>query len=98
MPSAQTQILPDNGGNNTATQVGDTDLEEAEGAGVGAVAVRLDRENKAALDYYLLPWIDLGSGRLSLSESNGSILDGYRFDGLETLYHMAERASVRRAA
>lgn len=62
------------------------------------VAVRLDRENKAALDYYLLPWIDLGSGRLSLSESNGSILDGYRFDGLETLYHMAERASVRRAA
>jgi DNA invertase Pin-like site-specific DNA recombinase len=63
-----------------------------------SVAVRLDHENKAALDYYLLPWLDLGPSRLSLRESNGSMLDGYRFDGLDTLYHMAERASVRRAA
>ena len=62
------------------------------------VAVRLDRQNREPLDYYLLPWLDLGRARLRLWESNGSILDGYRFDGLEQLYRMSERARIRRAA
>ena len=62
------------------------------------VAVRLNHDNDAPLDYYLLPWIDLGPGRLTLSEVNPAILDGYRFDDLSMLYRMSERASIRRAA
>jgi len=62
------------------------------------VAVRLDRENTGILDYYLLPWLDLGPQGFHLRESNGVMLDGYRFDGLDMLYCMAERASIRRAA
>ena len=62
------------------------------------VAVRLDRENTGVLDYYLLPWLDLGAQGFNLRESNGVILDGYRFDGLGMLYGMAERVSIRRAA
>ena len=60
--------------------------------------MRLDRENKGILDYYLLPWLDLGPQGINLRESNGVILDGYRFDNLDMLYRMAERANIRRAA
>ena len=62
------------------------------------VAVRLDRENKAPLDYYLLPWLDLGPGQFNLRDNNGLGLDSYRFDGMEMLYRMSERVRVRRAA
>ncbi len=62
------------------------------------VAVRLDQQNQAPQDYYLLPWLDLGPGRLNLAETNGVALDGYRFDGLDMLYRMAARTRVRRAA
>jgi hypothetical protein len=50
------------------------------------------------LDYYLLPWMDLGPGKLVLGESNPLILDGYRFEDLSMLRDMARRVSVRRAA
>ena len=62
------------------------------------VAVRLDAENAGVLDYYLLPWIDLGPQRLNLAEANGVWLEGYRFDGLEALYRLAARSRIRRAA
>jgi hypothetical protein len=62
------------------------------------VAVRLDHQNEAPLDYYLLPWLDLGGGRFNLADSNGVALDSYRFDSLEMLMSMAERARIRRAA
>jgi hypothetical protein len=62
------------------------------------VAVRLDQQNEAPLDYYLLPWIDLGGGRFNLADANGVALDGYRFDSLQMLMSMAERARIRRAA
>ncbi len=62
------------------------------------VAVRLDAENTGILDYYLLPWLDLGPQRLNLSESNGIWLETYRFDGLEALYRLAARSRIRRAA
>ena len=62
------------------------------------VAVRLDAQNEAPLDYYLLPWLDLGGGRFNLSESNGVALDSYRFDDLQFLMSMAGRARIRRAA
>ena len=62
------------------------------------IAVRLDHQNGAALDYYLLPWLDLGPTQLRLRESNGVLLDGYRFDSLDMLYRMAARSRIRRAA
>jgi DNA invertase Pin-like site-specific DNA recombinase len=62
------------------------------------IAVRLDHENKAPLDYYLLPWLDLGPGQFNLRDNNGMGLDSYRFDGMEMLYRMSERVRIRRAA
>lgn len=62
------------------------------------VAVRLDADNSGILDYYLLPWIDLGPKRLSLAEANGAWVECYRFDGLEPLFRLAARSHIRRAA
>jgi hypothetical protein len=62
------------------------------------VAVRLDADNAAALDYYLLPRLDFGAPRLSLSDHNPIELESYRFDTLDYLYAMAERTRLRWAA
>jgi DNA invertase Pin-like site-specific DNA recombinase len=62
------------------------------------VAVRMDAENARALDYYLLPRLDMREAVLRLCEYNGLSLDAYRFDTLETLYRMASRTSFRKAA
>lgn len=62
------------------------------------VAVRMDRPNRAAIDYYLLPRIDMSAPRLRLAEHNGVFLDAYRFDSLDVLYGMAARAKLREAA
>jgi DNA invertase Pin-like site-specific DNA recombinase len=62
------------------------------------VAVRLNYENQAALDYYLLPRLDFGLARISLAENNAFEFDSYRFDTLDYLYGMSERFRVRRAA
>ncbi len=64
-----------------------------------SVAVRMDAENRAVRDYYLLPWIDLGSTpTLKLAEDNGLSLDAYRFDSLEPLFYLSGRHSLRAAA
>lgn len=62
------------------------------------VAIRMDRSNHAPLDYYLLPQIDMSTTRLRLAQDNGLALDAYRFDSLDTLYAMAERASLLEVA
>jgi DNA invertase Pin-like site-specific DNA recombinase len=62
------------------------------------VAVRLDRANSGALDYYLLPRLDFGQPRISLADQNGIEFESYRFDTLDYLYGMAERARLRRVA
>ncbi|AMP07634.1 recombinase family protein [Collimonas pratensis] len=62
------------------------------------VAVRLDQTNQSPLDYYLLPRLDFGQARLNLAEQNAIEFDSYRFDTLDYLYGMAERARMRRAA
>ena len=62
------------------------------------VAVRLDAANDTALDYYLLPRLDLGTTKLSLAEHNAVEFESYRFDTLDYLYAMAERTRVRWAA
>ncbi len=62
------------------------------------VAVRLDQANQAALDYYLLPRLDFGQSRIRLAERNPVEFESYRFDSLDYLYGMAERARLRRIA
>jgi hypothetical protein len=62
------------------------------------VAVRLDHDNAAALDYYLLPRLDFGQPRIQLADQNSIEFESYRFDTLDYLYGMAERARLRRAA
>lgn len=62
------------------------------------LAVRLDKDNKDPLDYFLLPRLDFDLPRLSLAEQNAIEFDSYRFDTLDYLYGMAERAKLRRVA
>jgi hypothetical protein len=35
--------------------------------------------NQDAMDYYVLPWIDMGGSRLRMGERHGVCLDAYRF-------------------
>ena len=64
-----------------------------------SVAVRMDAENKQARDYYLLPWIDLGSTpKVRLGEENGVFFDAYRFDSLDGLFYLSRRHNLRAAA
>lgn len=62
------------------------------------VAVRLDHSNAGTLDYYLLPRLDFGNPRINLADRNPIEFESYRFDTLEYLYGMAERARLRRVA
>ncbi|MBB3176351.1 recombinase family protein [Variovorax sp. Sphag1AA] len=62
------------------------------------VAVRLAPENRAALDYYLLPRLDFAVPRIRLGERNPVELENFRFDSLDYLYGMAARTRLRRAA
>ncbi len=62
------------------------------------VVVRMDAANRAPLDYYILPRIDLASATIRIAEENGLGLDGYRFDTLDPLYELAARSSILEAA
>jgi DNA invertase Pin-like site-specific DNA recombinase len=62
------------------------------------IAVRMDSPNRTALDYYLLPWLDMTAPRLRLAEHNGVSLDAYRFNSLEPLFAMAARFRLSEAA
>jgi DNA invertase Pin-like site-specific DNA recombinase len=62
------------------------------------VAVRMDQLNREALDYYLLPRIDMTEPRLRLAEHNGVSLDAYRFETLDSLFGLAGRAKLLEVA
>jgi hypothetical protein len=63
------------------------------------VAVRMDVDNQAARDHYLLPWIDVGQvSHLKLAEDNGLYLDAYRFETMEPLFYLSRRHLLRSAA
>jgi DNA invertase Pin-like site-specific DNA recombinase len=62
------------------------------------VAVRMKDGNESPHDYYLLPRVDFGQRDIQLAERNSIELETYRFDTLEYLYRMAERARFRRVA
>ena len=58
------------------------------------VALRMDKTNEAPLDYYLLPQLEMTTGRLRLAEENGLILDAFRFNSLNFFFGMAERVKI----
>ena len=62
------------------------------------VAVRMDEPNQNALDYYLLPRIDMTAPRLRLAEDNGVSLDAYRFETLDVLFGLAARIKLQEVA
>ncbi len=62
------------------------------------VVVRMDSANRAPIDYYLFPRIDILSEKLRLAEDNSFGLDAYRFDGLDLLYDIATPIPLLEAA
>lgn len=61
------------------------------------VAVRLAPDNRTVRDYYLLPWIDVGSKpAFGMGEDNGIHLDTYRSDDLAPLFHLLKRHQLER--
>ncbi|CAO4163979.1 recombinase family protein [Methylorubrum populi] len=62
------------------------------------VAIRMDAGNRAVLDYYLLPGLDMTGPRLRLAERNGLSLDAYRFETLDTFFALSARAPFEEAA
>jgi DNA invertase Pin-like site-specific DNA recombinase len=62
------------------------------------IAVRMDANNRAPLDFYLLPRIDIAQTKLRLAEENGLALDAYRFDSLDLLYELARPVRIAEAA
>jgi hypothetical protein len=62
------------------------------------VAVRMQELEDAALDYYILPTIDMQSPKLRLAESNQADLEIYRFDTLDILSELSRRVEYRRVA
>ena len=62
------------------------------------LAIRMDHDNREALDYYLLPRIDISEPRLHLTEENGFMVDTYRCDSIQAFYALASRTQIRTAA
>lgn len=63
------------------------------------IVVRMDADNATVRDYYLLPWLDVGSNdRLRMAEQNGIYLDAYRTETLAPLYHLTRRYRLEHAA
>lgn len=58
------------------------------------IAIRMNGENNAALDYYFLPRTEMTSHRLGLSEENGFMLDTYRHDSLESFISLSRRSRI----
>lgn len=62
------------------------------------IVVRMDSANRAPLDYYLFPRIDMLSAKLRLGEDNVPGLDAYRFDDLDLLYDIATPIALSEVA
>ena len=62
------------------------------------IGVRMDQENEAALDYYLLPRLDFQSSSVRLALHNELALDVYRFESIEPLLRMSDRTPIAEVA
>lgn len=58
------------------------------------VAIRINRTNSAALDYYLLPQFEMRMKPLGLAEENGLMLDAFRFETLDFFFDIARRVPI----
>jgi len=63
------------------------------------IVARMEPDNLAIRDYYLLPWLDFGTAsNLRLAPENGILLDAYRFDTLDALHDLSRRSPLKVAA
>ncbi len=62
------------------------------------LAARMDHINENVLDFYFLPRLDFSQQWIRLAEQNGAMLDTYRFETLDYLFEMAERARLQDVA
>ena len=60
------------------------------------VAIRLNPQNDAALDYYLLPQLDLANQEIRVNNKTSEAFECFRFDDLGVLHQMTGRRSVSR--
>ena len=58
------------------------------------VAVRMDATNEGIRDYYVLPGLDMTWENLRIAEDNGTYLDAYRSDTLDSFIGLAERVKL----
>jgi DNA invertase Pin-like site-specific DNA recombinase len=63
-----------------------------------SIIVRMNAPNEAALDYYLLPALDVENPKLRLMENNSLSLDAYRFNTLEQFFLLTECVDIREIA
>lgn len=62
------------------------------------IAIRLNPGNDSVMDYYLLPWRDVGRPGINLADQNAIEVESYRFDTLDYLYGMAAQVRLKRLA
>lgn len=63
------------------------------------IVARMQTDNLAIRDYYLLPWLDVdATPNLRLAPDNGILLDAYRFDTLEGFFELTRRVPLKVAA
>ncbi|MVA36326.1 recombinase family protein [Agrobacterium vitis] len=62
------------------------------------IVVRMDETNESALDYYLLPSIDMTLPKLSFAEQNAFSLDAYRFHSLDFFFDLTRRTVLEDVA
>ncbi|MCY1541212.1 hypothetical protein D9M68_768900 [compost metagenome] len=57
----------------------------------------MNQTNCQALDYYLVPRIDMGAWPQRLVQENSALIDSYRFTTLDVLDELAARSSLQEA-
>ncbi len=62
------------------------------------IALRMASDNRAVLDYYLLPRFDFPIERIRMAEENGLHLDAYRTETIEPFSTLVARTHIRRTA
>lgn len=59
------------------------------------IAVRMEEGNSEVRDFYLIPWIDMGTWPQRMAEENSPLIDSYRFKTLDVLDGLAARCLLK---
>ncbi|MCC6649379.1 MAG: recombinase family protein [Polyangiaceae bacterium] len=62
------------------------------------IAVRMDASNAQALDYYILPSLDVRADRLRVASDNFFGVDAYRYENLDYFFGMAQLVTIEASA